>query len=170
MPAPTPRGVARPTGVLAWCAELARFGAVGALAYVVDTGAFNLLVYGPGRLMAPHPVSAKITSAVLATLVAWVGNRYWTFRHARRSEPGRELAMFLLVNVGGIVIAAGTLWFSRYVLGYTSQLADNISANIIGVGLGTLFRYLCYRFVVFTGGDDDARPRPTPPAASPHRG
>ncbi|MDO4606737.1 MAG: GtrA family protein [Bowdeniella nasicola] len=178
-----------------WFTELIQFGAVGAIAYVVDTGLFNILVYGPGHIMATHPVGAKVISAVVATLVAWVGNRYWTFRHARRSTARWELAMFLLVNLGGIAVAAGCLGFSRYVLNLSGPVADNIAGNIIGVGLGTIFRYLCYRYVVFTEepgtagaspgaanptlgttpsavitDDDAAAPHsPMRPAATPHR-
>lgn len=153
--APSPPKPQRQT-LRQWLIEVVQFGIVGALAYVVDTGLFNLLVYGPGHMFAQMPVRAKVISAIVATLFAWVGNRYWTFRHQRRSTAGRELVMFIVVNLGGIVIAAACLATSRYLLGYTSQLADNISGNIIGVGLGTIFRYLCYRFIVFTGDDADA--------------
>ena len=46
---------------------------------------------------------------------------------------------------------------SHDVLGLTSRLADNISANIIGLALGTIFRYLTYkRFVFTTQATDDA--------------
>ncbi|MDO5726893.1 MAG: GtrA family protein [Bowdeniella nasicola] len=141
-----------------WLIEVLRFGIVGALAYVIDTGLFNFLVYGPGHLWREIPVRAKVFSAIVATLCAWVGNRYWTFRHQRRSTARWELFMFIVVNLGGIAIAAGSLAFSRYVLQLNSLLADNIAGNIIGVGLGTIFRYLCYRYIVFTG-DADAAPR-----------
>ena len=135
----------------AWLAELVKFGAIGALAYVIDTGLFNLLAYGPGHLLGEHPVTAKIIGASVATLFAWVGNRYWTFAAARRGSARRELVMFAIVNLGGIVIAAATLWISRYVFGFTSQLADNIAGNVLRVGLGRIFRYLCYRYLVLTG-------------------
>lgn len=149
-----------------WFIELIQFGAVGAAAYVVDTGLFNILVYGPGQVMATHPVGAKVVSAIVATLVAWVGNRYWTFRHARRSTARWELAMFLLVNLGGIAVAAGCLGFSRYVLNLSGPVADNIAGNIIGVGLGTVFRYLCYRYVVFTEAPSPASSGPAINAAA----
>lgn len=163
-PAPSPSATAPPGGARGkqtlgqWLIEVLQFGIVGAVAYVVDTGLFNLLVYGPGHICAHIPVRAKIISALVATLCAWVGNRYWTFRHQRRSTASRELVMFIVVNLGGIAIAAASLATSRYLLGYSSQLADNIAGNVIGVGLGTIFRYLCYRFIVFTG-DADACPR-----------
>ena len=67
------------------------------------------------------------------------------------SERGRELGWFLLVNAGGMLIAVGTLAVSHYVLDLTSPLADNIAANGVGLALGTAFRYVCYRYLVFTG-------------------
>ena len=130
--------------------EVLRFGSVGAVAYVVDAGLFNLLLLGPGHLLGDRPLTAKIVSASAATLVAWIGNRYWTFAGRRTVRPGRELLAFAVVNVGGMGIAVATLAFSHYVLGLTSPLADNIAANVVGVLLGTVFRYFAYRRLVFT--------------------
>ena len=56
-------------------------------------------------------------------------------------------------------IAVGCLAVSHYVLGFTSALADNISANGVGLVLGTAFRYVCYRYLVF------AEPASAAPAA-----
>ncbi len=150
-----------------WLAELFKFGFVGGVAYVVDTGLFNLLVYGPGELLLTHPTLAKVISASVATLVAWIGNRYWTFSGRRSATAGRELVMFVLVNVGGMLVAVATLWFSYYVLGLTSPVAVNISANVVGVALGTIFRYVCYRYWVFSGAAAAVPPTPVPPAESP---
>ena len=132
--------------------ELARFGSVGAVAYVVDLGLFNLLRFGPGEILEAKPLTAKIASVTVATLVAWLGNRYWTFAARRTPSRGRELAGFVVVNLGGLVIGVGCLAFSHYVLGLTSPLADNVSANGVGLVLGTAFRYVFYRRLVFTGG------------------
>lgn len=153
-----------------WFAELGKFGFVGGVAYVVDTGLFNLLMYGPGQLLIDHPTVAKVISASVATLVAWLGNRYWTFSGRRRQAAARELVMFVLVNVGGMVVTVATLWFSYYVLGLTSPVAVNISANIVGVGLATIFRYICYRYWVFTADDAGAPPSPAHLVEGPRRG
>jgi hypothetical protein len=48
-----------------------------------------------------------------------------------------------------MVIALLCLWVSHYVLGYESALADNISANVIGLVLGTTFRFWSYHNWVF---------------------
>ena len=45
------------------------------------------------------------------------------------------------------------LGFSRYVLDMKTQFADNISANVVGLVLGTIFRYIMYRYVIFTGSE-----------------
>lgn len=164
-----------------WLAELFKFGFVGGVAYVVDTGLFNLLRFGPGELLLERPLTAKVISVAVATLVAWLGNRYWTFAGKRVTTAGRELAMFVLVNVGGMLVAVVTLWFSHYVLGLRSPLADNIAANVVGVGLGTIFRYSAYRYWVFphpgaatlytlSGGAVVVPPSPATPAAAPRPG
>lgn len=131
--------------------ELAKFGSVGAVAYVVDLGLFNLLSFGPGELLGHKPLTAKVVSVAVATLVAWLGNRHWTFAARRTATRGRELAAFVVVNVGGMLVAVACLAFSTYVLGLTSPLAKNVSANVVGLALGTAFRYVAYRRLVFTG-------------------
>ena len=138
-------------------AELAKFGVVGGIAYVVDVGLFNLLRFGPGELLADKVLTAKIISAVVATIVAWVGNRQWTFAEHRTESKVREFATYAVVNIVGMGVAVATLWVSHYVLGFTSALADNIAANVVGVGLGTIVRYVGYKLLVFRG-DGSAAP------------
>lgn len=135
--------------------ELAKFGTVGALAFVLDTVLYNLLVFGlPGGDPGPlndTPLWAKTASAGVATVFSWLGNRWWTFRHRRSEGVPREFVLFVFFNVVGLGIALACLGFSRYVLGLDSQLADNISGNGIGLALGTLFRFWAYRTFVFRG-------------------
>lgn len=130
--------------------ELSKFGIVGLLALFVDVGGFNLLrfVGGQGPLYQ-QPITAKIVSTAAATVVSWLGNRYWTFRHTRRSAVRHELFLFVVACTIGSAIAVGCLAISHYLLGFTSPLADNISANVVGLILGTAFRFWAYRTFVF---------------------
>ena len=130
--------------------EIAKFGAVGLVALVVDVGLFNLLRYAGGEgPFYDRPLTAKVISVIAATTVAYFGNRFWTFRHRGRTGMGREYALFFVLNGVGMLIALGCLWFSHYALGLTSPLADNISANVVGLALGTIFRFWSYRRWVF---------------------
>jgi putative flippase GtrA len=48
-----------------------------------------------------------------------------------------------------MIISLSCLWVSHYLLGFESALADNISANVIGLVLGTVFRFWGYHNWVF---------------------
>ena len=136
--------------------EMLKFGMVGAVAFVIDLGGYNLLVFGPGQVFGAEnldkPLTARVISASVATLAAWVGNRLWTFRHRRNRPAHHELGLFIGFNVAAMVISVVCLGFSRYVLDLHSQLADNVT-NILGIGVGTLFRFWTYRKFVFAGED-----------------
>ena len=146
--------------------EMLKFGTVGAVAFVVDIGLFNLLTTSlwPAAGEPPldgHEKIAKVVSASVATVVAWLGNRYWTFRHRRQASRPREFLTFAAMNAIAMVIAVACLAISHDVLGFTSTLADNIAGNVIGIGLGTLFRFWAYRRFVFTHlADPQAHGRP----------
>ena len=131
--------------------QLARFGVVGLLGLVIDVAVFNALrttVLEPS-IVHEGPIVAKVISTSLAIVANWIGNRYWTFGVHRRSRFIREGLEFVLVSTGGMLITLACLWLSHYVLGYTSLLADNISSNVIGLALGTAFRFAFYRHWVF---------------------
>jgi len=132
-------------------AQLTRFGLVGLVGLVVDVGVFNLLrltVLSPEALHE-GPVVAKVISTSIAIVANWIGNRHFTFRGERKSHWVREGIEFALVSVGGMAISLGCLWVSHYLLGFTSVLADNIATNVIGLALGTAFRFTLYRGWVF---------------------
>lgn len=130
--------------------EVIKFGVVGAVAYVVDLTVFNLLRFGPGELLGDKPLTAKAVSVALATCVAWYGNRQWTFRRRRTAAPVRELVQFFVINAVGLGIGLLCLFVSHYVLGLRTPLADNVSANGVGLVLSTMFRFWAYRRFVFT--------------------
>lgn len=140
--------------------QLSRFGLVGLVGLVVDLSVFNLLRF---TMLSPEvldqgPLLAKTISVAVAIVVNWLGNRYWTFRAERRPHVLREGLEFAAVSIGGMAIALGCLWVSHYLLGFTSALADNVSANVIGLGLGTAFRFWLYRTWVFPEAGASAAP------------
>lgn len=153
--------------------QLLSFGLVGGVGLVIDVAVFNLLrttVFQP-HLVEGGPIFAKIVSTSIAIVVNWIGNRYWTFRAHRRVASGsavaREAVEFAAVSLIGASIALCCLWVSHYLLGFTSVLQDNIATNVVGLVLGTAFRFILYRTWVFSGrrlGSDVAPPTRRPGA------
>ncbi|GAA3620667.1 hypothetical protein GCM10022199_26380 [Marihabitans asiaticum] len=136
--------------------EIAKFGLIGLLAFVIDLGGFNLLYH---TVLEGKPTTARILSGVAATLFAWVGNRSWTFAHRRSRPVSHEVTLFFVVNGIALVISTLCLVVSHYLLGLDSRLADNIS-TIFGIGLGTLFRFWAYRRWVFANEPMDVDTSP----------
>ena len=137
--------------------EIAKFGTVGAVAFIIDVGLFNILRAG---VLSDSPLTAKTFSVVTATAFAYVANRNWTYRDRARTGYGRETALFFATNAVALLISWGCLAFTHYLLGLDSQLADNISGNVIAVGLGTLFRFWVYRTWVFPHEEQQPVPQP----------
>lgn len=125
--------------------ELAKFGVIGVINIVIDLGLYNVLIDGP---MPTKVTAAKIVSGTVATLFAWVGNRYWTFRHRRNRPVHHEVVLFFGVN--GIALAVSVLWvaFAHYVLGLEGKFWLNFNA-MFGIGLGTIIRFWAYKQFVF---------------------
>ena len=130
--------------------ELGKFGVIGLIAYVIDLTVFNLLRFAGGEgPLFDKPLTAKVISVLVATTFAYFGNRNWTFKDRTRSSFRREYTLFFAFNAVGMIISLSCLWISHYLLGFESALADNISANVIGLILGTIFRFWGYHNWVF---------------------
>jgi len=129
--------------------ELGKFFGVGLMAYLVAVGGFNLLVHLDSAPLKSKPLTAYILSGALSILVAYFGNRHWTWKERQRSGASREITLFFIINLISLSFTVISLAISRYILGFDSAVADNISANVIGVGIGTLFRFWSYRTIVF---------------------
>lgn len=161
--APSPTSTLLPSLRAKWdcvAAELGKFLAVGGVAFIVDMAVFNLL-----RQPGSSSVPAKAASTVIATLVAYLGNRYWSFRHRAGEQISNETAVFFALNGIGLVISLACVGVSHHLLGLTSGAADNAAA-LAGIALGTLFRFWSYRKFVFTN-TEDAQAEITLPDAIP---
>jgi len=153
--------------------ELARFATVGAAGVVVNLGVFNLLRLGP---LAPDStvagdddrvVTAKAIATVVSIAFAWLAHRGWTFRGMQVHRPGAEALLFFLINGVALGLEAGVVALSHHGLGLTSALADNVAAAI-GIGLGTVARYVGYRLFVFRDAAPSSDRTPSSDTAPSH--
>lgn len=126
--------------------EVAKFGAVGGVAFVIDSAIFIWLFTGP---MHSSEVWAKAVATIVASIFSWIANRYWTFRHRKQANVAREAALFAVMNLVGLLIASGCVWFAKYILDLNDKPSLFIAGSVVGLVLGTIFRFFAYRFWVF---------------------
>jgi putative flippase GtrA len=124
--------------------EIIKFCVVGGIGTVIDIGGAALL-HGKYHV---EPLAAKAISTAAATVLTYLGSRFWTFRHRENQELKREAMLFIALNLAGLLIAEIVVGFVTYALGKHSQLDYN-AASLIGTGLATIFRYFAYKRWVF---------------------
>jgi putative flippase GtrA len=124
--------------------EIAKFGIVGVLAFIITIGATNALHSG-AKL---SPVMSTTIATIVATVFAFIGNRNWAFKHRRGERIGREGLLFLVFNGIGLLIQVGVVFIAQHGFGDHGTLALNV-ALIVGVGIATVFRLYCYHRWVF---------------------
>ena len=141
--------------------EVAKFGIVGGLAFLITLGGANGLRSGAGL----GPLTSVTIATIVATVFAFLGNKLWAFRHRKGSHLGRESLLFFVFNGIGLLIQLGVVAAVRYGLGMDDKFSYNV-ANIVGIGVATIFRLYCYRRWVFLAADDAPLPEQLEPETS----
>jgi putative flippase GtrA len=121
--------------------ELAKFGVVGGIAFLVTEVGTNLLHFQAEL----GPITSNVIATIVATCVSYAGNRYWTFRHrVGMDNLAGEYSLFFVLNAIGLAIQLACIGFTYYILGLTDKFSYNV-ALLLGIALGTLFRFWSYR-------------------------
>jgi putative flippase GtrA len=102
-------------------------------------------------------VTATPLTGVVAVIASYILNREWSFRNRGGRERHHEALLFFGVSGVGVVLSMAPLWVSSYVLMLrapmvplmTENIADFVSAYIIGNLLQMAFRFWAFRRFVF---------------------
>jgi putative flippase GtrA len=122
--------------------EIGKFGIVGICSTIITFAIQNALYGHVG------PTTAIVAANAIATIFAYLGNRYWAFRHRKTANMGRETVLFIFFNVVGTLIQTAFVDTNHYLLGHHDRISFNI-ATVVGIIFATLFRLFCYRKFVF---------------------
>jgi putative flippase GtrA len=120
--------------------EGAKFCVVGGLGAVITLGGADIMHNHEGL----GKYTALTIATLLATVVTFVGNRYWTFRHRSGKGTSHESLMFFALNGVGLLIGYGCIWLVQDAFGLGGHLWYDF-ANFLGLVFGTLFRFWSYR-------------------------
>jgi putative flippase GtrA len=120
--------------------ELAKFGVIGGIGFLVTLVGFNICHFD----LKLGLFTSNLLATVVAAVVTFVGNKYWTFRHRTGHGTRRETIAFIVLNGIGMLIQYACTLIAEDGLGIKDKFLINV-AFIIGVGLGTIFRFWSYR-------------------------
>jgi putative flippase GtrA len=98
-------------------------------------------------------LTAKCISTVVATFVAYLGNRHLSFSHRARIGLARETSYFFALNIATLVVSELVLALFAYPLGFKY---DHLVMNVVNLGTiacGTIFRFWAYKRFVFLHPD-----------------
>jgi putative flippase GtrA len=124
--------------------EVAKFGVIGAVGFVVTELGFNLLHFSEGLgLFTSNAIATGV-----AAVVTFLGNKYWTFAKRGNHSTARETIIFFALNGVGALIQYGCTWIAQNGFNVTDKYLLNV-AFFIGIGLATLFRFWSYRTFVW---------------------
>lgn len=134
--------------------EAAKFSVVNVVATVVAVVLFNALVHGLPGLYGPGPlhdlpVATYFLANCVGMVISFYGSRRYAFKHRQPSGPAGGAVNYAIINVASFLIPMACLWVTRNVFGWSSVVADNVSANVVGALLGMLFRFWAFRRFVF---------------------
>jgi putative flippase GtrA len=102
--------------------QAVRFLLVGGVATGGDVALFNVLhvlhvLHLLHVLAGAEPLAAKSVSTVTAAVVAFVGNRQWSFASGHGHELRVQVARYVAVTAVGLGLALAPIAVARYVLG-----------------------------------------------------
>ena len=131
--------------------EFAKFGIIGVIGLAITNIGYVLMhSHGVG------PVTSTTIATIIATIVAYIGNRYWSFRHRERTSVPREGTIFFVLNGIGLLIQDAVVAFNSYALHKEHDKVAEFLALNAGIALATVFRFWSYRRFVWAAPAGDA--------------
>src|SRR5215470_3194271 len=124
--------------------EFAKFGIIGVIGLAITNVGYALIhSHGVG------PVTSTTIATIIATTLAYIGNRYWSFRHRERTSVPREGTIFFVLNGVGLLIQDAVVAFNSYVLHLEHHKVAEFLALNGGIAIATVFRFWSYRRFVW---------------------
>ena len=135
--------------------QSAKFLLVGAVATVLDLKFFELLLIVPLAV-----IFLKGVSFIVATVLKYVGNKYWTFQEyqpfeaaeGKQENLGLEIAQFIVITIIGTIIDVVSFYYFTHIMGAPVAINSVVWVKlsvIFAAIVAASFNFLGYKFLVF---------------------
>jgi len=131
--------------------QLARFGMVGLMNFLVDTGLLTMFSIYTGIESGWPLVWLNIISTSIAITNSFMWNRNWTFRD-REPITVSGIFAFIFVTIGGIAINSTIVYAVTTALPVSGVLTGTrriTIAKVLATGVSLLWNFFGYKIVVF---------------------
>lgn len=129
----------------------AKFIIVGFSNTFIDFGVLNLLMWIFNSYKGSSIIPFKTTSFIIANINSYLWNKYWTFKQKQKKHVAQEYGTFLVVSgvalgIHLLIVYFVTTFIPPIIVG--KELWANV-ANVIAVGIGFIWNFIGYKFIVF---------------------
>ena len=143
--------------------EFAKFGVIGVAGVFITNAIYDVL----NLHLGVGPVTSATIATIIATIVSYLGNRYWSFKTRQRTGVARELLVFAVLNGIGLLIQDAAVAVNSYLLHLQHNHTAAFLALNAGIALAMLFRFWSYRrFVWAAPPAREAQPAEQGPVSS----
>jgi len=125
---------------------------VGGFATVIDLKVFEFLIWLFSLVITINPLVAKSISFIIATLIKYVGNKFWTFQKHEKENITQEAFKFLFVMSIGLLIDISIFYYLSHVIGPQFLISQTIWVKIsvlVAAVVAAIWNFLGDKFLVF---------------------
>ncbi len=125
---------------------------VGVFATIIDLKSFLFFAWVFPQLYILSSVIIKTLSFIVAIIIKYIGNKFWTFQKNEEGISKKEFAKFLITNLIGLVIDVLVFYFLTKIIspqfGTSFSIWEKISVLISAV-LAGVWNFCGDKFFVF---------------------
>ncbi|MDP3727608.1 MAG: GtrA family protein [bacterium] len=132
--------------------QLAKFGLVGGLNFLMDLGVLNLFLTLFGVTTGLYAVTSKAIAFLVALTSSFLWNKFWTFRSLSTAHVGQQVIEFFVVSAIGLGINVGTFTVLNNIVGPRGGIDGKTWASVSAAGaaaIGLAWNFFGYKLVVF---------------------
>ena len=122
--------------------QLAKHVLVGVFAMFIDLETFQFISLFLGTSIAFFITTSKALSFLIAAIAKFIGNKYWVFEKMQRDGIKKELLMFFIITIVGLLIDLAAF------IGFSCTFNVSISVILAAI-VAAVWNFLGYKFIAF---------------------